>query len=56
MEKKMLVRIEALRRKLNKYGSRRNFVDQEVVRLSQELDCLLNQYQRSVAYRQLSFW
>jgi hypothetical protein len=56
MEKKLLKRIEGLRRKLNKFGLNRNLVDQEVVEVSQQLDRLLNDYQRAISYQQLSFW
>ncbi|WP_434510869.1 aspartyl-phosphate phosphatase Spo0E family protein [Desulfitobacterium sp. AusDCA] len=56
MEKKLLKRIEALRKKLNKLGLTHNLVDDEVVTVSQQLDQLLNEYQRITYYRQLSFW
>ena len=56
MEKKLLKRIEGLRERLNKFGLSRNLIDREVVEVSQQLDCLLNQYQRLTAYKQLSFW
>lgn len=56
MEKKLLKRIEALRKKLNKLGLTRNLVDDEVVEVSQQLDKVLNQYQRVTAYQQMSFW
>ncbi|HEY8908710.1 MAG TPA: aspartyl-phosphate phosphatase Spo0E family protein [Desulfosporosinus sp.] len=56
MENKLLKRIEGLRKKLNKFGLNRNLVDQEVVEVSQQLDRLLNEYQRSISYHQLSFW
>ncbi|MDR3539502.1 MAG: aspartyl-phosphate phosphatase Spo0E family protein [Desulfosporosinus sp.] len=56
MEKKLLKRIEGLRKRLNKFGLTRNLVDSEVVEVSQQLDHLLNQYQRLVSYQQLSFW
>lgn len=56
MEKKLLKRIEELRRRLNKFGSNRDLIDREVVEVSQQLDCLLNQYQKLSTYRQLSFW
>ncbi|MDP4125982.1 MAG: aspartyl-phosphate phosphatase Spo0E family protein [Bacillota bacterium] len=56
MEKKLLKRIEELRKKLNKFALTRNLVDSEVVEVSQQLDCLLNQYQRLVSYQQISFW
>lgn len=56
MEKKLLKRIEALRQKLNKFELTSNLVDSEVVEVSQQLDKLLNQYQRVVSYQQLSFW
>ncbi|MEA4900241.1 aspartyl-phosphate phosphatase Spo0E family protein [Desulfitobacterium sp.] len=56
MEKKLLKRIEALRKKLNKLGLTHNLVDDEVVEVSQQLDQLLNQYQRVTTYKQLSFW
>ncbi|AFM39918.1 Spo0E like sporulation regulatory protein [Desulfosporosinus acidiphilus SJ4] len=56
MEKKLLKRIEVLRRRLNKFGQTRKLIDSEVVEISQELDGLLNQYQRAVSVEQLSFW
>ncbi len=56
MEKKLLKRIESLRKKLNKYGLNSNLVDKEVVEVSQKLDRLLNDYQRAISYQQLSFW
>lgn len=56
MEKKLLKRIEVLRRRLNKFGSTRDLIDSEVVEISQQLDCLLNQYQRVASWEQLSFW
>ena len=56
MEKKLWKRIEGLRERLNKFGLTRNLTDTEVVEVSQQLDCLLNQYQRLISYKQLSFW
>ena len=56
MEKKLLRRIEELRKKLNKFGHASNLVDTKVVEVSQQLDCLLNQYQKIRTHRQLSFW
>ncbi len=56
MEKKLLKRIEALRKRLNKCALSRNLVDSEVVEVSQQLDGLLNEYQRVSTYKQLSFW
>lgn len=56
MEEKLLKRIEGLRRRLNKVGLTRNLVDSEVVEVSQQLDCLLNQYQKLISYQQLRFW
>lgn len=58
MDKKLLKRIEGLRKKLNKLGYTRNLnlVDSEVVMVSQELDCLLNQYYKNCNYQQLRFW
>ena len=56
VEKKLLKRIEGLRKKLNKFGHTRNLIDSEVVEVSQQLDCLLNQYYKISAYQQLSFW
>jgi phage-related holin len=56
MEKKLLKRIEGLRERLNKFGLTRNLIDSEVVEVSQQLDRLLNQYQRLTSYQQLSFW
>ncbi|SHN70077.1 aspartyl-phosphate phosphatase Spo0E family protein [Desulfitobacterium chlororespirans] len=56
MEKRLLKKIEALRKKLNRYATTHSLVDARVVELSQELDHLLNQYQRLNKYRQLSFW
>jgi Spo0E like sporulation regulatory protein. len=56
VEKKLLNRIEELRKKLNKFALNRDLIDSEVVEVSQQLDSLLNQYQRLVSYKQLSFW
>jgi len=56
VEKRLLKKIEVLRRKLYRYATTRSLVDDEVVELSQELDHLLNQYQRLDKYRQISFW
>jgi len=56
VEKRLLKKIEALRRKLYKCASARSLVDEQVVQLSQELDELLNQYQRITKCRQISFW
>jgi len=56
VEKKLLRRIEGLRKKLNKFSHNSNLVDAQVVEVSQQLDGLLNQYQRMSHYRQLSFW
>ncbi|EGW39408.1 MULTISPECIES: aspartyl-phosphate phosphatase Spo0E family protein [unclassified Desulfosporosinus] len=56
MEKKLLKRIEGLRKRLNKVGLTRNLIDSEVVEVSQQLDRLLNQYQKITSYQQLSFW
>lgn len=55
MEKKILKRIEVLRRKLNLFEATDNLVDDEVVALSQELDHLLNQYYKNNP-QQLSLW
>lgn len=56
MEEKILKKIEILRRKLNKFGRNQNLVDKEVVEVSQQLDRLLNEYQRCTTYKQLRFW
>lgn len=56
MEKRLLEKIEGLRRRLNKFALTRNLIDSEVVAVSQQLDCLLNEYQRLISNRQLSFW
>jgi len=56
VEKKLLKRIEVLRKRLNKFAQTRNLVDSEVVEVSQQLDQLLNQYQKINTYKQLSFW
>lgn len=56
MEKRLLKKIEALRKKLYRYATTHSLVDARVVELSQELDYLLNQYQRLNKYTQLSFW
>lgn len=56
MEKKLLRRIEQLRKKLNKFGHTSNLIDLQVVEVSQQLDSLLNQYHKISTYRQLSFW
>lgn len=56
MEKKLLKRIEVLRKRLNRFESTSSLVDSEVVEVSQQLDRLLNQYQKISTYKQLSFW
>ena len=56
VEKRLLRKIEALRKKLYRTAKSRSLVDEEVVELSQELDEVLNQYQRFSMYKQLSFW
>lgn len=56
MEKRLLKKIEALRKRLNKYGSTHSLVDDEVVQMSQQLDVLLNQYYHIATYKQLSLW
>jgi hypothetical protein len=56
MEKRLLKKIEALRKRLNRYGLKHNLIDEEVVQMSQQLDDLLNQYYRLGTYKQLSFW
>ncbi len=56
MEKRLLKKIEALRKRLNRYGLTHDLVDEEVVHMSQQLDNLLNQYYRIANYKQLSFW
>jgi hypothetical protein len=56
VEKKLLKRIEVLRRRLNQFGLTHNLIDNEVVEISQQLDVLLVQYQRITAWEQLSFW
>ena len=56
MEIKLLKRIEGLRKRLNRFGLTRNLIDPEVVQISQQLDRLLNQYNRIASYQQLSFW
>jgi len=55
VEKNLLKRIEELRKTLNKFGPNSNLIDSEVVEVSKQLDCLLNQYQRIINYQQLSF-
>ena len=56
MEKKLLKRIEGLRDRLNKVGLTRKLIDSEVVEISQQLDNLLNQYQKLTSCQQLRFW
>jgi len=56
VEKKLLKRIEGLRKRLNKFGQTHNLIDSEVVEVSQKLDCLLNQYYKIGTYEQLRFW
>ena len=46
MENRLLKEIERLRIELNKFGLKENLTDQEVIELSQQLDELLNQYQK----------
>lgn len=56
MEDVLSKRIERLRKKLNKFGLDTSLIDPEIVRISQKLDGLLNQYQRKNRYQQLSLW
>ena len=44
MERKLLVAIEELRRKMHEYADGKGLTDPGVVEISQELDRLLNQY------------
>lgn len=55
MEKRLLRKIEVLRKKLYRTAKSRSLVDEEVVEVSQELDELLNQYQRFYMYKQMTF-
>ena len=43
---RLLTVIEEVRKELNQLGSRKPLTDPDVVRLSQKLDGLLNQYSR----------
>jgi hypothetical protein len=54
MEIKLLKRIEGLREKLNDIGLTRKLIDPEVIRVSQQLDKLINQYYRTTTHRQIS--
>lgn len=56
MEKRLLKKIEVLRQKLYHYGTTHSLIDEKVVKMSQELDYLLNQYHRITQYTQLTFW
>lgn len=56
MESVLLKRIERLRRKLNTFGRDRDLLDPQVVRISQQLDGLLNQYHKMNRYQQMSLW
>lgn len=56
VEKKLMKRIEGLRKRLNKIGLTHNLIDSEVVEVSQQLDRLLNQYYKLTSHQQLSFW
>lgn len=42
---KLRISIEEIRRELLQLGKRKPLSDPEVVKLSQQLDCLLNEYQ-----------
>jgi small nuclear ribonucleoprotein (snRNP)-like protein len=46
VEKILLIRIEELRTKLNKFDQTHNLIDSKVIEISQQLDHLLNQYYR----------
>ena len=52
MDNVLLKRIERLRLKLNRFSGDRDLLDPEVVRISQQLDGLLNLYYRK-RYRQI---
>ncbi|MGE4271866.1 MAG: Spo0E family sporulation regulatory protein-aspartic acid phosphatase [Desulfitobacterium sp.] len=56
MEEKLLRKIEALRKSLYQNGTTYCLTDARVVAMSQELDRLLNEYQRIISIEQLSFW
>lgn len=56
MEEKLLKKIERLRKKLCKSAGKHKLIDSEVIAVSQELDGVLNQYQKLCAYKQLRFW
>lgn len=43
---KILERIELLRKKLNEIGKQKSLLDEEVIRISQQLDHLVNVYQK----------
>lgn len=51
MEIKLLSRIEGLREKLNDIGLTRKLIDPEVIQVSQQLDQLLNQYNKMICYK-----
>jgi len=42
----ILERIELLRQELHEIGRKKGLLDEEVIRISQELDHLLNNYQK----------
>lgn len=52
MEKILLIRIEELRKMLNKFGQTHSLIDSEVIELSRRLDRLLNQYYKICSYQQ----
>ncbi|AGA67592.1 Spo0E like sporulation regulatory protein [Desulfitobacterium dichloroeliminans LMG P-21439] len=56
MEERLLRKIEALRKVLYQNGTTYCLTDARVVAMSQELDRLLNEYQRIVTNKQMSFW
>ncbi|MDA8441305.1 MAG: aspartyl-phosphate phosphatase Spo0E family protein [Peptococcaceae bacterium] len=56
MEIRLLKRIERLRKELYKFERERKLIDPEVVRVSQQLDTVLNLYYTYNRYQQLSFW
>lgn len=46
--KEILEKIELLRQELNEIGRKKSILDEEVIRISQHLDHLLNIYQKNI--------
>jgi hypothetical protein len=48
----ILVQVEEVRQELNKIGKAQKLVDAEVIRVSQQLDDLINNYQKLLKRKQ----